>query len=125
MAASDRGCSNEGLVAIREDIHEATRALYQPAETLLRRARRQYPIGPPYVFAMDVPVGMSQGLRQASPYGLAARDGLAATVATCRPGGTHGPAMPDSRHKLRNAGQVFATAKPKTLRRNTPEAGVR
>ena len=75
----------------------------------LGRARRQYPIGPPYVFAMDVPVGMSQGLRQASPYGLAARDGLAATVATCRPGGTHGPAMPDSRHKLRNAGQVFAT----------------
>src|SRR5262249_36492906 len=39
----------------------STSVLYQPAETLthrrhrLRRARRQYPIGPPYVFAMDVP----------------------------------------------------------------------
>jgi len=52
---------------------------------------------------------LSRRASQASPYGLAARDGLAATVATCRPGGTHGPAMPDSRHKLRNAGQVFAT----------------
>ena len=49
-----------------------SQVLYQPAERLtLRRtvcagARRLYPIGPPYVFAMDVPVGrtsMSQGLR--------------------------------------------------------------
>src|SRR5215813_14040861 len=50
--------------------------LYQPAETLthrrhrLRRARCQYPIGPPYVFAMDVPVGRRQDESKSASFGI-------------------------------------------------------
>jgi hypothetical protein len=50
--------------------------LYQPAETLthwrhrLRRARRQYPIGPPYVFAMDVPIGRRQDESGSASFGI-------------------------------------------------------
>jgi hypothetical protein len=50
--------------------------LYQPAETLthrryrLRRARRQYLIGPPYVFAMDVPVGRRQDESGSASFGI-------------------------------------------------------
>ena len=49
---------------------------YQPAETLthrrhrLRRARRQYPIGPAYVFAMDVPVGRRQDASGSASFGI-------------------------------------------------------
>src|SRR6266568_5052907 len=54
--------------------------LYQPAETLthrryrLRRARRQYLIGPPYVFAMDVPVGRRQDESGSGSFGINTRD---------------------------------------------------
>src|SRR5215472_8085081 len=50
--------------------------LYQPAETLthrrhrLRRARCQYPIGLPYVFAMDVPVGRRQHESGSASFGI-------------------------------------------------------
>jgi len=50
--------------------------LYQPAETLtprrhrLRRARRQYPIGLPYIFAMDVPVGRRQHESGSASFGI-------------------------------------------------------
>src|SRR5262249_53493141 len=50
--------------------------LYQPAETLthrrhrLRRARCQYPIGLPYVFAMDGPVGRRQHESGSASFGI-------------------------------------------------------
>src|SRR5262249_22241752 len=50
--------------------------LYQPAETLthrrhrLRRARRQYLIGPLYVFAMDAPVGRRQDESGSASFGI-------------------------------------------------------
>src|SRR5262249_36819169 len=53
--------------------------LYQPAETLthrrhrLRRARCQYPIGLPYVFAMDVPVGRRQHESGSASFGITRR----------------------------------------------------
>jgi hypothetical protein len=49
---------------------------YQAAERLthrrhrLRRALRQYPIGPPYVFAMDVPVGRRQHESGSASFGI-------------------------------------------------------
>src|SRR5215475_14411057 len=56
--------------------------LYQPAETLthrrhrLRRARCQYPIGLPYVFAMDVPVGRRQHESGSASFGISPANGL-------------------------------------------------
>jgi hypothetical protein len=53
--------------------------LYQAAETLthrrhrLRRPRRQYPIGPPYVFAMDVAVGRPQHESGSASFGITGR----------------------------------------------------
>ena len=50
--------------------------LYQPAETLTHRrhcpcrARRQYPIGSVYVFAMDVPVGRRQDESGSASFGI-------------------------------------------------------
>jgi malate synthase len=122
-----------GTDAIPEDGGATRTATYNTirggrvvARHRLGRARRQYPIGPPYVFAMDVPVGMSQGLRQASPYGLAAWDGLAATVANV---GQEGHMDLPCRIPATNCEMLARfspqTAKPKPLRRNTPEAGVR
>src|SRR5215831_16109959 len=55
-------------------------SLYQPAETLthrrhrLRRARSQYLIGPPYVFAMDVPVGRRQDESGSASFGISRFD---------------------------------------------------
>jgi len=50
--------------------------LYQPAEMLthrcqrLHQARRQYPIEPPDVFAMDVPVGRRQLESGSASFGI-------------------------------------------------------
>src|SRR5262245_27551630 len=62
VAAASR-CSHIGASAQAHPRAPAWCRLYQTAETPThprhrpRRARRLYPIGPPYVFAMDVPVG--------------------------------------------------------------------
>jgi hypothetical protein len=62
--------------------------LYQPAETLthrrhrLRRAR-QYPVGPRYVFALDVPVGRRQDESGSARFGIA---DLRRALAGFRPG---------------------------------------
>ena len=70
-------------------IHRASKEadiLYQPAETLthrrhrLRRPRRQYPIGPPYVFAMDVPVGRPQHESGSASFGIMPVDGTIAAL---------------------------------------------
>ena len=63
--------------------------LHQPAETFthrrhrLRRARRQFPIGPPCVFAVDVPVGRRQDESGSASFGIA---DLRRALAGFRPG---------------------------------------
>jgi hypothetical protein len=60
---------------------QATEVLYQTAETLTHlcrrrvRAPRPYPIGPPYVFAMNVSVGRSQHESGSASFGITARSG--------------------------------------------------
>src|SRR5262249_50576090 len=102
------------------------RGSYQPAETFthrrhrLRRARRQFPIGPPCVFAVDVPVGRRQDESGSASFGISQcplrfrkrPNCCVAAKRRCVP-------IPDSW----NAAKLFARDHLRKNRCTTPKAG--